>query len=380
VKQLHVEFSDICWQYNIHLLPPVFEISQTERQLGSWVADTRTIRISFLLISRYSWAVTLNVLKHEIAHQICSEIFQSKETAHGEIFSKACDLLGVPEEYRRASGDLSEDIDYVVSGKQSTLQGRRFIDKVEKLLALAQSANENEAALAMQKANELIEKYNIKQLEVDQDIKYTYVIINKKKKRIEAYQRQICAILRDFFFVKIVTSYLYDPFADQTHKTIEILGSHENVAIAEYCYHFLENQLLSLWSRNRRKYTGSAGTEKNSYYLGILSGFRTKLLEQKEKPPKEGRGKNPKDGKKQGPAYSLTPSNLVENTGLHDYVEMKFPRLRKLSRQGPKIYKSTYEEGLETGKKITLHKGVVRKEENGRKLLIPMEVYSWKLP
>ncbi len=364
-RQLHTEFSDICWQYNVKLTPPVFEISKTKQQLGSWDAESRTIRISFFLITNHSWAVTLNVLKHEMAHQICAEIFQSREVAHGESFDRACDYLGLPKEYRRASGDLPESLDLIGQGSRPTSEGRRFIDKVEKLLALAQSANENEAALAMQKANELIEKYNIMQMESAQDVSYTYVIINRKKKRIETYQRQICAILRDFFFVKIVTSFLYDPLSNQTHKTIEILGSNENVAIAEYCYHFLENQLSALWSKNKHRYNGKTRTEKNSYYMGLLKGFNGKLRKQKEQ-SKKARVVAASDNGQSQKMYSLVVS---EDERLNDYVEIKFPRLSKISRRGPRIYKSTYDEGIETGKNITLHKGVTQTDGNRGNIL-----------
>ena len=157
-RQLHCEFNDICWKYSVKLLSPIFEISQSERQLGSWQVDTRTIKISSHLIINHSWAITINVLKHEMAHQICSELFNSVETAHGKVFQKACDLIGLPKEFRSASGDLPEDTGLAVSATFPTMEGRRFIDRVGKLFALAGSANENESAVAMQKANELIEK------------------------------------------------------------------------------------------------------------------------------------------------------------------------------------------------------------------------------
>ncbi len=155
--------------------------------------------------------------------------------------------------------------------------------KVEKLLALSQSSNEHEAALAMQKANDLIEKYHIQELGFDQEYRYGFGIIDRKRKRIESYQRRICTILHDFFFVRVVLSSLYDPLCNDTYKTIELLGTKENVAIAEYCYHFLENRLASLWSLNRKRFKGTTRTEKNSYYLGLLRGFYQKLQEQKRR-------------------------------------------------------------------------------------------------
>lgn len=364
-KQLHVEFEDICWQYNINLRAPVFEISQSEKQLGSWHPGIRTVKISSFLIANHSWSVTIAVLKHEMAHQICSEIYHSHEVAHGEAFNVACSFLGLPEEYRRASGDLPENVTRLESGMEPTSNARRFIDKVEKLLSLAKSSNEHEASLAMRKANELIEKYNIGQLG-NHDVRYFCVIIDKKKKRIETYQRQICSILRDFFYVKIVNSDLYDPLVNQTYKTIELLGTVENTTIAEYCYYFLENQLASLWSQNKSQFNGNTRTEKNSYYLGILNGFYVKLRRNAENSQavKAGMEVNCRD-------HTKTVCSLIvaEDKKLREFVGMKFPRLSSISTPGPKIYKNTYAEGVEAGGKITFHKGVSSTDGNKANLL-----------
>lgn len=364
-RQLQAEFTDTCWRYNITLIPPIIEISKSKTQLGSWSEETRTIKISSFLILNHSWAITLEVLKHEIAHQICSEIFRSKEVAHGVAFNKACDILSVPKEYRRKSGDLPENIDRIINTTSTTSEGRRFIDKVGKLLALAESTNKNEATLAMQKANDIIKKYNIMRLDTYQKSSYTYVIINRKKKRIEGYQRRICAILGDFFFVKIVNAYLYDPPSNQIHKTIEILGSRENVAIAEYCYHFLENQLSTLWVQNKQRYNGNARTEKNSYFTGLLQGFYDKLQKQREK---SRNSRVPISGSRA--QHANTRALIVaEDERLNDYVAMRFPRLRKLSRSGPKMNKNTYTEGIERGLKIILNRGICEQKGNKGNLL-----------
>ena len=368
-KQLHLEFEDICWQYNIKLTAPIIDISNSKKTYGAWHAATRTIYISSILIKNHSWSVTLNVLRHEICHQICSELFnRDNEVAHGQAFHAACDLIGLPPKYRNATGDLPDD-GIIDSSHQPHSEGRRFIDKIEKLLALAESANENEAAFAMQKANELIEKYNIKQLHTGLDIQYTHAIINRKRKRIESYQRQICAILRDFFYVKIVCSSLYDPLLDQSHKTIEILGSTENVTIAEYCYYFLENQLSSLWSKNKHRYRGNTRTEKNSYYLGLLKGFKEKLQQQKKSAWNENGKPFPDNSKKTPTPPKMASLVLAEDLRLNEYLQTRFPRLSTRSLAGPRVIKATYGDGVTTGKRITFHKGIAKTDGNKGKLL-----------
>lgn len=346
LQQLQLEFEEICMMYGLHLRLPVFEISDAKKELGAWCADTRTLRLSRHLIVNYSWSVTMQVLKHEMAHQLCSEKFRTVDAPHGDAFQHACELLGVLPEYRRPGTMVVEIVEQAIGGSKISERGRECMAKVQKLLALSQSSNEHEAALAMQKANDLIEKYHIQELGNDEKYRYGFGIINRKRKRIESYQRRICTILHDYFFVRVVLSSLYDPLRNDTYKTIELLGTKENVTIAEYCYHFLENRLASLWSLNRYRFKGSTRTEKNSYYLGLLRGFYQKLQEQKK--GNEDLGIEPQVG-------DLV---VAEEKRLDIFVGMRFPRLRKASKSGVKVYGGTYNEGVETGKTITFTEGL----------------------
>ena len=346
LQQLGLEFEEICLTYGLQLKLPVFEISDAEKELGAWCASTRTLRLSYYLIVNYSWSVTQQVLKHEMAHQLCSEHFCSVGAPHGDAFQQACELLGVLPEYRRPGTVVVEIVEQAIGGSKISERGRECMARVQKLLALSQSSNEHEAALAMQKANDLIEKYHIRELGNAEEHRYGFGIIDRKRKRIESYQRRICTILHDFFFVRVVLSSLYDPMSNDTFKTIELLGTKENVTIAEYCYHFLENRLASLWSLNRHRFKGSARTEKNSYYLGLLRGFYQKLQEQKQ-------------GKEDSPMRPQMGDLVVaEEKRLENFVGLRFPRLKKISRSGVKIYGSTYNEGMETGKTITFAEGL----------------------
>ena len=346
LQQLQLEYEEICMMYGLQLRLPVFEISDTKIELGSWRSDTRTLRLSRHLIVNYSWSVTMQVLKHEMAHQLCTEHFRAAGAPHGEFFQQACELLGVLPEYRRPGTVVVEIVEQAIGGSKISERGRECMAKVQKLLALSQSSNEHEAALAIQKANELIEKHHIRELGTDQEYRYGFGIIDRKRKRIETYQRRICTILHEYFFVRVVLSSLYDPLYNDTFKTIELLGTKENVTIAEYCYHFLENRLASLWSLNRHRFKGSTRTEKNSYYLGLLRGFYQKLQEQKK--GKEEVGVKPQVG----------DLIVAEENRLEIFVGMRFPRLKKAPRSGVKVYGGTYNEGVETGKTISFAEGL----------------------
>ena len=362
-RQLLAEFANINWQYGLALKTPVFEISESNRQFGSWQAGTRIIRISTRLIIGHSWDITCQILKHEMAHQICSELFHQNDGGHGPLFHQACDLLGLPAPFRLAAGDLPESIEPDPASRPQTEQGRHFIRRIGKLLALAGSNNEHEAALAMEKASQLMARHNLQQVQEDAHSEFTSLIINGKSKRLERWQHKICAILLRFFYVKVVTASLYDPRQDTLHKTIEIFGRQENVAIAEYCYAFLAGKLASLWQQNKKKAAGKGLRARNSYYLGLLQGFYDKLLAQEALTA----WLRPEKRETEGAAETnMAVLIQAEETALDRFVGMRFPRLRRRSGSGAMIYRDTYEQGKTDGGRIVLHKGVAeQKSEQG---------------
>jgi len=367
-RQLLAEFEDIQSQYGLALEAPIFEISETVKQYGSWQATLRTIRISAHLITRCSWDVTCLILKHEMAHQICSELFHDTSSDHGPVFQRACLLLGLPASYRHASSDLAGAATSAPSGNAQTEKGRQFISRIGKLLALATSANEHEAALAMEKASQLMTRHNLQQLQEDAQSDFASLIIHTRSQRLESWQRKICVILLQFFYVKVVTSSLYDPLRNAQVKTIEIFGREENVTVAEYCYSFLAGQLASLWQQNRSRINGKGIRVRNSYYLGLLQGFYDKLKAQKElteaaDPPR------PTMEPRQAHTTAIAILIQAEDAALDQFVGLRFPRLRRRSGGKTFIYRETYEQGRADGQQIVLHKGVAG-QSSGQGLLL----------
>ena len=345
--QLQIEYDEICFNYGVELSRPIFEISKGEKQLGCWHSKTRSLRISECLISTYPWSITLQVLKHEMAHQYCSETLQSKGGAHGEDFQSACSLLGVLPEFRGFSlvtKELLQEFGKQVTGAS---KGQKILSKIEKLLALGESSNVHEAETALQKASLLIEKYHVQQLTSPDHSLYTASVIETGKKQIPTYRRYICRILQEFFFVRVVLSSSYNPLVNTMQKTIELMGTRENIVVATYCYDFLENNLPLMWKEFHLR-TGRTGrSEKNSYYLGVVLGFLGKLREQQVQE------------KDKTPIEPLRKELLVlEDRRLDAFVEMHFPRLQNSPSRGARINKDIYQEGLEAGRSLTLTKGV----------------------
>jgi hypothetical protein len=348
ILQLYREHERICWQYGVRLAPPVIIISDSSSTWGTWQPALRTISISAGLIRLHTWDVVLHILKHEMAHQIVSELFAGRD-AHGDSFDRACDLLGLPCEFRGASGDLPRFIPDPAARADRSPQ-HQLLAKIEKLLALAESANEHEALLAMEKANQLIAKYNISRIEERRLSDYDCIIINPGKKRIENYQRRICAILTNHFFVRVILSDLFDAKLCCTHKTIELLGTRENVLMANYVYSFLLARMESLWRQYQRTHT-TTGRRKHSYCLGVADGFHRKLSARQETFPGQ-------PATRTGGGASLSVQVCDNDQGLARFIRQRYPRLSHRTSAAAGVSLSEYEAGCRDGGNLTLHKGL----------------------
>ena len=360
LSQLYDEHGSICWQYKINLSHPLIELSGSRTEWGVWNADFRTLKMSAHLIREQPWDVVVHVFKHEMAHQIVTDIFQSAD-GHGELFRKACEMIGVPEAFRGARGDLCRPIaDF--RNQELESDGRRMLEKVRKLLSLAQSENENESFLAMRKANELIEKYNIDRVEQDKASGYVYAIINHKRKRVENYQRRICNILNEHFFVKVVYSDLFDAGDCQVYKTIELMGTGENVAIAEYVYYFLMNQMEILWKVYLRTKGKTVPRNKRSYRLGLLQGLHDKL-------DREARERKRHYGEGMSDEQSLSVIICDEDKNLKSFTKMRFPHLVSSRGRAASVNMDTFQAGMDDGKQLRIYKGIEGKDGYSGKLL-----------
>jgi hypothetical protein len=285
-----------------------------------------------------------------MAHQYVTDILGSDES-HGPLFKQACEKLGVAQWARRAESELES---LATLGEiQSTEEENRLLNRVEKLLALATSTNEHEALLAMQKVQELYAKYNLDRVENKKSSQYLSKIIFTHKKRLERYQYVICSILNEHFFVEVIHSVLYESEKLSEFKVIEILGTRENVQMAEYVYHFLMNQTEILWESYRKERT-KIYRARRPFCLGVLSGFRDKL-----------------DRHQREMAKTHSSMALVTKTDkeLEGFVRTRYPRLIKI-QQGNRVYEALhYNEGKSRGASLVLHKGVSQAAQSLGRLL-----------
>lgn len=342
--ELYTEYASILRERKLSMQPAALELYDSETHWGQWISETRTIRVSRKLIKSYPWFQVLGVLKHEMAHQLVEELEGHQimdEKMHGETFRDACKKLGVPDEFSKSSINLQENsLDW--RDKKTDEATERMLEKVRKLLALASSSNEHEALSAMNRVREIYARHNIEQWEANKTPDFYHLVITRKSKRLETYEKKIIGILVGHFFVQVIAGQLYDASTGDRYRSIELIGNRESVLMAEYVYHFLLQQSEAL-VQNAGPLSRVA---KKSYRLGVLTGFAQKLSAQET------------TVETQDSQLSKALVVLQNDKKRDRYISQVYPRLRTLTSARQQLDRSAYSQGQAEGRKITLNKPI----------------------
>jgi hypothetical protein len=347
--QLQREHAEISWYHQAKLDPVVIVLKDMMSTWGSWEPFQRTIAISTRLIREHSWDVVLQVLKHEMAHQYVSEVFcLTGDTTHGDAFQRACKRLGVAPWACGAAGEIPEHIptlrERVLSADDEKLLGR-----VEKLLSLAQSSNEHEALLAMERVRELYTRHNLKRLKnVTGDDGMDSLYLGRKKKKTDQVETKILSILNQHFKVRVIHTNLFDAVDCQRYKAAEVLGRRENVILAEYVFHFLLQQCESLWMSHRHQ-TKCIGSMRRSYQLGVLCGFDEKLKNSSNVEESAAKAENLS-------ASDMKSLRVLERSEMDTFVAERYPRLAKKSYSRGFIDANSFASGQSAGRSLNLNR------------------------
>jgi hypothetical protein len=274
IRRLRREFDFYNYTYCAEKLkPPLFRISAATETCGRWNSLARTIEISEQHILRSPWEEVVDTLRHEMAHQFVTEIFGLPAAPpHGEPFLKACRLLRCEPSATASAGSR-------LSQAQAEERDRMLL-RVKELLALAGSPNEHEAANAMRMAHKYLLKYNLDVAHLEGSSTYQTRHLGRASARIQEYEYTLGALLQDHFFVLVIWTFSYDPLTDKPGRKLQILGTRENLEIAEYVYHYVFRVIHDLWEKRRRTVQKGRGT-KLQYLAGLVRGLAGKLDRQK---------------------------------------------------------------------------------------------------
>ncbi len=313
-------------------------LSEATHTLGHWDRSRRSIAISSTHIASHAWEDVLDTLRHEMAHQYVDDVLRpADEPAHGSAFREACHEL-------RCSPLASTDSE--VLGQQDD----RTLRVVKKLLSLADSPNEHEAQVAVQKAHRLLVKYNIDLVNLDAERRFESRILGEVKGRHTSAEIWLSAILNRFFFVEAIWSQSYDAVRDRQGTRLQIFGTPQNLDMAEYVHAYLIGLMPRLWESYREMEGIRGNRERQRYYTGVLEGFHSKLTEQERRLERE---------------HALV---WTGDAALKHYYRYINPNVHTRYGGGGRR-NDVYDAGVEEGRNVDIHRPVGEKGSGTKGLL-----------
>lgn len=319
------------YTYPIHVV--VFEGSEW----GHFNAPYFQIGLNRKLIYLAKDSVVRDILKHELAHYLTYIIHKGDVKPHGAEFHAVCERFGFPKEVAEATLNLEASN----LSKEGDLQSERVLEKVKKLLSLAQSSNAHEAELATMKANDLLLRHNLEYTsKTDEPIYLDRLLMRKRKDtKISA----IYSILKHFIVKPVISQ-------GKDSCCLEVSGSLTNVKLAGYVANFLDRELDYLWDETRKTHNLKGLQAKNSFFLGVAEGFDIKM-------------KNAKMNYSEADRKAL----MVVEKKLDFDTQMIYKRLSQ-SRSGHRSDSEARGLGQSKGMNLTIRNAV---EGKGKKLYLP---------
>jgi predicted SprT family Zn-dependent metalloprotease len=317
---------------------PQLTLSDASSLLGRYLPESHTIEISRALVNAHPWSTVLEVLKHEMAHQFVHEVLREAEAPHGAAFRAVCERLGIDA---RAKG---------LPRTEESPEERRLLERVHKLLALAQSDNQHEAEAAAAAAQRLMLKHNLELPGAREEAQYSFRQVGRVTGRVTEWERRLGNILRDHFFVEVIWVPAYVPEEGRRGSAMEAIGSPENLELAAYVYDFLARTAERLWEAHKKARGIRKNADRLTYYAGVMSGFAQKLSEQAR-------------------AHKAEGLVWVPHPELHVYTRKRHPYLRTVRHQGPRR-REAFQQGQQAGRGVVSHRGITQRGAHGEPKLL----------
>lgn len=221
--------------------------------LGQFVWEGEYILLSEkLLDANVSDRDIENVFLHEMAHALDHSI-NGFTSGHSPLFREYCSILGVDKDFSKSKVKLSID------------KKERYSAKLEKIIAMQSSPFENEAMIAIAKAQQLM-----------LDEKLLDNSNNEKIYMIDLVEgiRLSFATTRIAYFVGDITGVYVINISNGKSKIIRAYGSLDEVEFAIYLYKYMTSAIDREIKKLRKK---NLSINKNIFTFGMLDELGKKL-------------------------------------------------------------------------------------------------------
>jgi hypothetical protein len=215
-----------------------------------------------------------------------------------------------------------------------------IIEKIRKLLALANSSNEHEAALAAGHAQRLLSEHNLAMADIAAAHKP-----DKADKVETAASKSLPKWLRHLS-AGVSTAFDCQAIHHPATGRMTFIGVGADVQIAAYTFTYLERTVRKLCSTYMKQHVSTAIVNRHrelmrqSYYLGAVSTITDRLREQKEQTP-------------------VTTGALVPvKEGLIRQAMNEIGNLRTMRSRKSYISSDAYSRGQTDGGQVGIHHGI----------------------
>ena len=208
--------------------------------------------------------------------------------------------------------------------------------KVERLLALAESDNENEATAAMNAAHRLMRRHNVAAVATPSGDDYRFVQLGVVRRRTPGHEKVLAGILGQHFFVQPIWVIAYDPSRQARGRALEVCGRPENLQMAVHAHGFLLETCGRLWTAHKTARGLRSDKGRLRFYLGVMMGFNERL------------STTAKEAEQEGLVW-------VGDAGLDEWTARRHPRLRT-GRRVRVSADSEWQAGRQQGRKVVLRR------------------------
>jgi hypothetical protein len=223
-----------------------------------------------------------------------------------------------------------------------------ILDKIRKLLRLADTsrgATENEAKVALAKAQELMTRHNIDsallRMERGETDGSSFTVDKGNldlPKTLNPADLMILSLLQSHFNVKTILM----PSGKGT--PVDIIGAPADIDFAIFAFNYLRQTFFRCWNEFKRTH---ANPDKASYYRGLRDGLNTELKSAKQRAEES-------YATDQRQTYGLV---VVDQTAaITRFVEENYGRLRNRNTRARRVDSGSYFAGETKGRTIQINR------------------------
>lgn len=266
--EMGIDFTRSRVKWKNFSVPLNFVVFEHPTNLGFFNHHLYQVALNKRLLLLNDEDVLTDVIRHELAHFEAYLRFSRSIDDHGPEYREICKSHGWTEKVYSTKLILK---DKLPEFKSSNSKHDKLIQKVQKLLSLANSDNLNESRLATAKANELLLKFNLSEEDLDENEDETFLLKVLEGTKVNSKAKAIYEILTTFN-VQPVFSHA------KGHYYLEVVGSRANVELAHYVCDYLIVELDYLWSETQKSNQDLKGlAAKNSFFRGVAIGYKEQI-------------------------------------------------------------------------------------------------------